>query len=85
MTELLNQMAKSLEVSTKEYFTHPSTLKNYKEQLMVQKAVEKLYENGIVDHEKYTLDLFIKDLKKDKQDKMIVDLEKDLEKKSNKE
>lgn len=63
-------------MSKEKYFTHPKTLKNYKNVLMVEKAVEQLYEQGIVDDEKYTIDQFTKDLRKEKQDNIHVDLDK---------
>lgn len=76
MNELLIGLANSLNVSKEKYFTHPKTLKNYKNVLMVEKAVEQLYEQGIVDDEKYTIDQFTKDLRKEKQDNIHVDLDK---------
>lgn len=64
MHAIHEELAKNLSVGLDEYFTHPEVLKNYKEILMIEKAVNELEIEGKL-NDQYEVKDFIQDLRKE--------------------
>lgn len=69
------ELAKKLNVSPDEYFTHPDVLKQYERMLLVGKFVEQLFDEEKL-NDNYTLEDFKKELRENS--KNSVDINKNL-------
>lgn len=61
MIQINEELAKRLGVTAEEYFTHPSTLKQYEEMLASNNFISELYSDGVLNDE-YTYDQYKADL-----------------------
>jgi hypothetical protein len=64
LNQINEELAKRLGVTAEEYFTHPSTLKQYESMLTTDKFLTELYSEGVLNDryttEKYKADLYEK-------------------------
>ncbi|MCM3745655.1 hypothetical protein M3193_16125 [Sporosarcina luteola] len=61
MTQINEELAKRLGVTAEEYFTHPSTLKQYESMLTSNNYISELYSDGVL-NDQYTPDQYKADL-----------------------
>ena len=59
--QINEELAKKLEVNVEDYFTHPTTLKNYESIIITNNFIMQLYSEGIL-NEQYTQEQYKTDL-----------------------
>lgn len=64
---ILAELAKSLDITPEEYFTHPVVLEQYRDFLLINKVIDSLYEQNKINHNEYTFEDFKADLRESKR------------------